>query len=309
MSNSELKQFIKLSRAIGRRPDFVQGAGGNISVKINNQKMLIKASGWRLAEIKENNGLVEVDYNAIKNSGNFIFKESQNLRPSIETGFHIFLDKFVIHTHSVYVNIIACAVDGEKLSADIFKNSGILITWVDYYNPGVPLALAIKSAIEKYENSFGKKPEAVLMKNHGLIVSGDDVKNVFELHNKIQEIIKQGLSLKKKFPQNAAEYLKEFMKTNMDLIENFSGNILFPDQAVFCNNIGEKILINKANGDIVYKTNQKEALTMEENLIAWAYIIDCARDLKLFLDPISKDDIDYINNMESEKYRQQLLKK
>lgn len=308
MSNSELKQFIKLSCAVGQHPDFVQGAGGNISVKINNQKMLIKASGWRLAEIKKNNGLVEVDYNAIRNSGNFIFEESQNLRPSIETGFHIFLDKYVIHTHSVYANIITCVVGGKRLLGNIFKDSGISIAWVDYYNPGAPLALAIKSVIEKYENDFGKKPEAILMQNHGLVVSGNGLENIFELHNKIQEIIRQSLNLKQEFPKNIPDYLKRFIKANIDLIENFSDNILFPDQAVFCSGVGNKFFIDKNSGEIIYKTNKKEELAIKENLAAWAYIVDCAQKLGLSLNPISKNNVNYINNMESEKYRQRLLK-
>ena len=300
MSNSELRQFIDLSRAIGQRPDFVQGAGGNVSVKINN-KMLIKTSGWRLEDISENNGLVAVNMN------NGDIENSQALRPSMEAGFHIFLDKYVVHTHSVYTNIIACAADGRKIWVDISREFGIAVVWVDYQSPGFHLATAVKKAVGEFKKQYGIAPEAILMQNHGLIITGDNLEHVFNLHNEIQELVKQYLNLKKAFPKDMADYLKNFIKNNGDSIENFSNNILFPDQAVFCSSISEKILINKETNNIVYKTNQKEALAIKENLIAWAYIIDCAKDCGLKLNFLSLENINYIRNMESEKYRQKLL--
>ena len=300
MSNSELRQFIDLSRAIGQCPDFVQGAGGNVSVKINN-KMLIKTSGWRLEDISENNGLVAVNMN------NGDIENSQALRPSMEAGFHIFLDKYVVHTHSVYTNIIACAADGRKIWVDISREFGIAVVWVDYQSPGFHLATAVKKAVGEFKKQYGIAPVAILMQNHGLIITGDNLEHVFNLHNEIQELVKQYLNLKKAFPKDMADYLKNFIKNNGDSIENFSNNILFPDQAVFCSSISEKILINKETNNIVYKTNQKEALAIKENLIAWAYIIDCAKDCGLKLNFLSLENINYIRNMESEKYRQKLL--
>ncbi len=299
---NEFKKFIELSRAIGKRVDFIQGAGGNVSVKIDNIIMLIKASGWRLADISENDGLVAVDMN----NGNI--KNSEILRPSIETGFHIFLGKYVVHTHSVYANIISCAVNGEKLWNEIFKKIGASAVWVDYQSPGHYLALAVKEKTDKFKNQHNAAPEAILMQNHGLIVSGENSDKVFNLHNEIQEAIKRYLNLKL-FPANGEGYLKKLIKINKNFIADFSRNILFPDQAVFCGNIDEKISINEKTGDIVYKTNEKEALAIKENLIAWAYIINCAKYCGLTLKFLSSEEVDYIKNMESEKYRQNLIKK
>ncbi len=302
MNDGELKKFIDLSRAIGRRSDFIQGTGGNVSVKIND-KMLIKASGWRLEDISENSGLVVVNVN------NGDVENSQGLRPSMEMGFHMFLDKYVVHTHSVYTNIVACAADGRKIFGDISREFGVAAAWVDYQSPGSHLASAVKKAVEEFKSQYGIMPEAILMKNHGLIVSSDNLENVFNLHNEIQELVKQYLDLKRVFPKDVADYLKRFVKNNSDFIEVFSRNILFPDQVVFCGNTGEKVLINKKTNNIVYKTNKKEARAIEENLIAWVYIVDCAKDCGLTLNFLSLENIDYIKNMESEKYRQQLLKK
>lgn len=313
-----LKKIIDISRDIGQCPDLVQGAGGNFSIKIDDRKMLIKASGFRFSEVSENNGLVAIDYDKLSkyynaldfssvsesDSANFINScvlekiGSENLKPSIEAGFHALLGKYVIHTHSVYANIIACVSDGESLLGKIFQDSGVDIIWLPYNSPGLHSVLCVKKGIDKYKNKYNKSPEAILIQNHGVIVSGDNIKRVYELHKNIQEIIKQHLNLKP-FPEDRADYLKKIIKLNKDFIENFSKNILFPDQAVFCNSIGEKISINE-------KT--REALAIEENLMAWAYIVDCAKKCRLILNPLSQDNINYINNMESEKYRQKLMR-
>ncbi|MBQ9239669.1 MAG: hypothetical protein IJ191_10255, partial [Treponema sp.] len=43
------------------REDLVQAGGGNSSVKINPDQMLIKASGFQLADLKENVGYCMVN--------------------------------------------------------------------------------------------------------------------------------------------------------------------------------------------------------------------------------------------------------
>ena len=63
------------------------------------------------------------------------------------------------------------------------------------------MALAVKKSVNDYKNKHLKMPEAILMQNHGLIVSGDNLDRVFELHNKIQEIIKTRLNLGNNFPE------------------------------------------------------------------------------------------------------------
>ena len=73
---NEFKKFIELSRLLGQRPDFIQGTGGNVSIKIDSQKMLIKTSGWRLSDINENSGLVEINLNQ-KNNDNFVFENDE----------------------------------------------------------------------------------------------------------------------------------------------------------------------------------------------------------------------------------------
>ena len=57
----EIENFIKLSKYAGERFDLVQAAGGNSSVKLKNNEMLIKASGFLLSDLDKNNGYSRVN--------------------------------------------------------------------------------------------------------------------------------------------------------------------------------------------------------------------------------------------------------
>ena len=112
-----LADFVRLSHAAGCRADYVQGGGGNTSVKLENGLMAIKASGYRLADIQTDDGYAVLDYQAIQRfyqenepesfsdveaAGSGCAKENTKaieglkaLRPSVEAGFHSVLKTFV----------------------------------------------------------------------------------------------------------------------------------------------------------------------------------------------------------------------
>ena len=50
-----LGDFVKMSQLAGSRSDYVQGGGGNTSVKLKNGQMAIKASGYCLKDIEKDN--------------------------------------------------------------------------------------------------------------------------------------------------------------------------------------------------------------------------------------------------------------
>ena len=61
----EVKNLVNISRKIGSYPEFVQGGGGNTSVKIDGNLMAIKASGYLLKNMTEDDGFAFVNYRDI----------------------------------------------------------------------------------------------------------------------------------------------------------------------------------------------------------------------------------------------------
>lgn len=180
--------LVKISRYAGMREDLVQAGGGNTSVKISDDRMLIKASGYQLADITEEKGYAVVNYKVIKD-----FFDEKNLddiakddekkllqkafiegeKPSIETFLHSITGKVTLHTHSVVVNMLAGRKKGMEELKALFPNALI----VGYATPGIELA---REYFRAYKNSDGNA-SVIFLKNHGLIVSGDTYEEVRDL--------------------------------------------------------------------------------------------------------------------------------
>ena len=94
-----LSELARMSQTVGERNDYVQGGGGNTSVKLDNGLMAVKASGIRLAQVTETDGFAVVEVETLKD----VTSEQgyKPARPSVEAGFHALLGKFVLHTHPV----------------------------------------------------------------------------------------------------------------------------------------------------------------------------------------------------------------
>ena len=61
-----LRDFARVSQKIGARSDYVQGGGGNTSVKLGGGLMAIKASGYRLCDITPQAAYAVLDYEALR---------------------------------------------------------------------------------------------------------------------------------------------------------------------------------------------------------------------------------------------------
>lgn len=341
MSN-HYKEMKYISTVVGNKPDFVQGGGGNTSVKINSSKMLIKASGFFLEELDENNGFVCVKYNKILDKIKSITEISVNnendlniytnnqkddlpgfnfdkLRPSIETGFHALLKRYVVHTHSVYSNIINCSLGSRETLKDILNSEDYI--FIEYHSPGLGLTIAIREALEQHIAQFNTIPVYIFLENHGLIVTSDNVEEVLNSHNAINNKIKDFFNLNLDYPEDTIEevesnlwisggnYLYDSIK-ELNLDENYFNNvILFPDQVVyFDKNVSFEYdsskKINIYNGNVYYNVkNRKEARAINQTLLSYIYILVSIRELNLAVKSIKEDDRNYIENMESEKYR------
>lgn len=235
--------LARAARAAGSRQDLTQGAGGNVSVKLNHELMLIKASGVRLKDVSPGSGYALVNYGNIRRriasgiggEGGFSdFIRAQALpvkgvkaaRPSVETGFHALLDTVVLHTHSVYANILNMSEEGHVLGRELFPDAG----FVPYLAPGAQLCSAIS------ERSDAGRPQVFFLANHGLVVSHSGVEGALALNEKVNGTIRRRLNLPA-YPasrpsaginESNAAALARYGKTF------FLENVLSPDQALYC---------------------------------------------------------------------------
>jgi len=342
----EIKELVRISNEIGKLKDLVQASGGNISIKTVDGKMIIKASGFTFSEMTEKSGFSIVDYKKlirffINRSDSQIAEENEGAynetlinsivdsklpRPSMEAGMHVFLNRVVVHTHPVMTNILNCMENGEKIIRELFSYIHPEIMLVDYKNPGYHLAREIKKKISSYESKNGIKPEVIFLKNHGLIMSKDDSSNCVSvtlgLNKKVYMYLKDNfdiesfsipeLKLKNNIYFSDDVLIKRFiqhLKENESTLSKF----LIPDDAIYCpaeiskGNFNEfnKNKITVTQNGAFFPWDKKKSTKIFEMFVSKAYIT-------LMIDKIGKisylqdKDVNYLQNMESEKYRQTL---
>lgn len=209
-----VRALIKISNYAGQRFDLVQAGGGNSSVKDDDGTMLIKASGYPLSEVDEENGFSKVYTrqiaNIVKNKSVLkaknkrerekisaqLVKESiiGHSRPSIETLLHALMSKYTLHTHPLAVNMIVIEKDWKDVLAKMFDD----VVLVDYRTPGIELALELKKEMDNFESVKLMQPKIIFLQNHGLIISSDNIDEIKDLSEevlkKIEEYLKIDLS-------------------------------------------------------------------------------------------------------------------
>jgi hypothetical protein len=229
----------------------------------------------------------------------------QSGRPSIETGFHALLGTFVLHSHSAYAGIIACAENADELLGEILPEAVL----VPFSPPGYYLTLNVAEALGTHPGA-----KILLLKSHGLIVSADSAESAIKLEEEVDRRIKDHFRLTADYPvpviagagelwQSRTPFLTEFLSDHRSF--DPARHILFPDQTVFC---ADPRRIETAGGQIAYRASGSEAKTIEEILVAWAFILSKQEKAGLKPDFITRTDTDFISQMESEKYRQALAK-
>lgn len=272
-----------LSSEVGMNDSYIQGAGGNISQKISDKKMAIKASGFLLKEIADNHGISIVDYKAVnavlsnqeiseKNFSHALLTThiSGEKKPSIETGFHALLGKFVIHSHSVYVNTIGCAKEGFDFTKKNLKE----VFWIDYATPGISITSKIKSFF--HENIPAKG--IIILQNHGVISWDDTADGALQQHEWVNKEIKKLVVFQ---PYN-------FLENALPPCSKF----LFPDHAVFQN----------SNNKI------RETLNAKKIAFSHKYILESIQQNQLTPNFLSNIEVDKLINMDSEKFRVKIAK-
>ena len=213
MFTEHLIGLARIARRVGWRiPTWVQGAGGNVSLKAEKDGLhylLVKASGIRLDQVTPSNGIAAVDVNKFAKKFNFKMSPSNNFdlekseaeyvealrtsqitldgknkseRPSMETGFHLALSaKVVVHHHSLPAILMAYHLSDEPtLKPWLERQVGGKVVLVPPLMPGRELSSAI------YEHRDAK---VILLSNHGIILGLQDIREISNWENVEQKFL------------------------------------------------------------------------------------------------------------------------
>lgn len=191
------KQLVKFCSMLYDR-ELTVSAGGNMSIRINEEEILITPSG-------KNKGLLEEDDFLV------VSMEGEALtdgKPSIETGMHLALYKnnestgAVIHCHPL--NCVALTMK-KRIRTDLTPEGVLLlgdVPTVGYYTPGTE---ELANAVASYA-----KHNAILMERHGAVTQGKTIEDAYnrmeelEFQAKLQMLVGRCRSL----PRDEVERLK-----------------------------------------------------------------------------------------------------
>jgi len=241
----DLQSLIKLSRRVGRNPMLVQGGGGNTSVKEKGGTMLVKASGAALGEMDVGRGWVRLDLkrlNAVLDRPDLKKMKAarreitvlealmsarvppfeQAARPTVEANLHALLPKYVVHTHPVTMNALACARGGRDAASRIFRRWTPPPLWITYVDPGFSLAIETRRALATYAKEHGIPPKVIFYQNHGLFVASDSFREALTLTEKVIGLIDGNLKESVRFtkaslPLDLAPHARQSAITNISL--------------------------------------------------------------------------------------------
>ena len=195
-SHDSIPALLELSHQLGDEKRGLAILGeGNTSARLDDDLFAVKASGSslhnlapegiarchlsRVLELFERPDITDDATEAALLAARAF---ESDRKPSTEALFHAYLltlpnVNFVGHTHPLRVNALACSpraaeFAGKRLFPDEIVCCGARSVLVPYVNPGVPLARAIRDAVEQFRADFGAVPRLILLRNHGLIALG-----------------------------------------------------------------------------------------------------------------------------------------
>ncbi len=207
--SSDRDALIALSHALGDPAlDAVILGEGNTSVLCDDGAFLVKASGCSLETLEARHvvRLRRVPLVAMLDGGTLSLADVQAVylsakvetetpeRPSVEAVFHALLLGYpgiraVAHVHPTAVNALTCSRNWpECLRGRLCPDEAVVLgpdsVFVDYQDPGVELARAIRAGVDAYCARWGQPPKVVYLQNHGVIALGaspDEAVNIVRM--------------------------------------------------------------------------------------------------------------------------------
>ncbi len=336
-----LQKLLELTKPLMNQSDQIQGPGGNTSYKDGSGNMFIKASGFRFDEMSEDKGISAVNYlnlrqyfhlvkpkgkendeaEMLKLVGQSILKQSTGElypKPSMETGFHAVLGKYVIHTHSVWTNLVNCRKDKTAIIKQLSETFNLV--QIPFVSPGFSLSYMVTQAVKETEMNGKQAPDIFLLHNHGVIAHADDLQKCQNILKSLDRAIQSICQLSDEYPDTSlnvidAKYVpvSDYVNSVLKLHQcdaTFFNQVLFPDQTVFFNNQigseGSDKKIHIDNFTISYHCSERDARAIHETMTAYLFIYHTLTTTNVDIDFLGGNEIDYINNMEMEKHRRSI---
>lgn len=200
-----LEELIKLSHQIGREDRGLAILGeGNTSADLGDGTFLVKASGSQLGAIDAAGFtraqlapvLAAVDQPEITDAEVRATLEECRADPaarlpSVETFLHALClseggARWVGHAHPVSVLRILCSELGARpflqhIFPDAIVVCGRHLAVVPYVDPGLHLAVAVRTALREFQATHGAPPKVILMENHGPVALGQSSREVLNI--------------------------------------------------------------------------------------------------------------------------------
>ncbi len=170
------REIIETGRQLAQR-GLVAGSDGNLSVRLDQDKILVTPSGLPKGRLSEDD-LVTVDLSGNKLSG--------RLKASSETAMHLCVyrerpDVFAcVHAHPPYAT--AFAVAGIKLPEDVLPEVVIFVGPVPLAEYAPPGTEAVPRSLAPYLADHN----AFLLANHGLLTLGRSLQEAYNRHETVE---------------------------------------------------------------------------------------------------------------------------
>lgn len=231
--------FYKICQKVGSEiPFWTQGTGGNVSVKTKDF-VWIKASGKRLDEVFLEGATACVssrlklqvkkllldenvkDANEHEISYSNLLKQESLFpeifgRASMETGFHVILERpIVAHFHSLAAIMMCKDVTEGKISLKELIPENVTCRMISFIMPGLQLVKEIATHIDA---------DIYLLENHGVILHGND-ETIFDVWNKIETRFIQAKNMEILFQMSLATLIDQLKPTPF--------KIYFPDAIIY----------------------------------------------------------------------------
>jgi rhamnose utilization protein RhaD (predicted bifunctional aldolase and dehydrogenase) len=198
-------ELAELSRQLGLEArDWAAVAEGNVSTRLDDDSMLVKASGSRmrtaatadfvqlrlanLVDVLDDAGAGDDEVRAAFDDG--LVGPTGN-RPSVESLLHAVCltdghARVVGHSHPAAVNAFLCSSRPETLvEGSLFPDQIVVLgrhqLLVPYVDPGLPLARLVRAELRNFVQRHNAAPKVIYLANHGLFALGGSVQEVLDI--------------------------------------------------------------------------------------------------------------------------------